>query len=80
VVNLIRHAAKDAGPTISPKVNSHHPSELQPELFFNYFSRMTQQGKFEYYLPAKNPSTIGIQSIFSLLAGLENKIPPKPFL
>jgi hypothetical protein len=41
---------------------------------------MTQQGKFEYYLPAKNPSTIGIQSIFSLLAGLENKIPPKPFL
>jgi hypothetical protein len=49
--------------------------------FFNYFSRMTQQGKFEYYLPAKNPSTIGIQSIFSLLAGFwKNKIPPKPFL
>lgn len=34
---------------------------------------MTQQGKFEFYLPAKNPSTIGIQSIFSLLAGLEKQ-------
>jgi thiaminase len=47
--------------------------------FFNYFSRMTQQGKFEYYLPAKNPSTIGIQSIFSLLAGLEKQNPTQTF-
>lgn len=41
---------------------------------------MTQQGKFEYYLPAKNPSTIGIQSIFSLLAGLEKQNPTQTFL
>ncbi len=56
------------GQLLAQKVNSHHPSELQPEfiLFFLTISRMTQQGKFEYYLPETPPPPIGIQSIFSL--------------